>query len=62
MPHCCSEVRRPTKSPRRFTSTVPICSTTRVAVPSMTISSLKEALLALLDVGVIRTVEREEGV
>ena len=57
-PHCSSEVRRPARSPSRLTSTAPICSTrTFVSEPWMLISGRKDALLALAEVGAIKTTD-----
>ena|SRR5450755_1658207 len=59
MPHCCSGLTRPTRSPRRLASTAPTCSTrTRVTSPRRSISGRKDAALALRDVGATSTTER----
>ena len=58
-PHCPSGVRCPTRSPRRVTSTAPTCSTsTRVRIPSTSISGRNEAGRALVEVGATNTTER----
>src|SRR4249920_998001 len=59
MPHCCSGVTLPTRSPRRPASTAPICPTrTRVVFPSRSISGRNDAGRALREVGATRTTER----
>jgi hypothetical protein len=58
MPHCCSGVTRPTRSPRRPASTAPTCSTRiRVFSPSRSISGRNDACRALRDVGATRTTD-----
>lgn len=58
MPHCCSGVTRPTRSPRRPASTAPTCSTrTRMFSPSTSTSGRNDAGLALRDVGATRTTD-----
>ncbi len=59
MPHCCSGVAWPTRSPRRLTWTAPTCSTKmRVSSPSKSISGRNDAGLALRDIGATSTTER----
>ena len=53
-----TRLNKPCDSPRRPGSTAPTCSTsTRVRVPSISISGLKEAGSAWVDVGAMMTVE-----